>query len=117
MTEYQWFVEAPGAGNEIVARMLSARQKADESIHIGMKDSAGNPYDVWAVDYRSVAHLFLAAREFHFRFKVFNRKGSSAPIRDVTKLVRGWLRSKSPAEVMRAKEELEHMIGKKKPAD
>lgn len=31
MSGYQWFVEAPGSGNEIVARMLDQRQVADEA--------------------------------------------------------------------------------------
>ena len=115
MSEYQWFVEAPGSGNEIVARMLAGRQTADESTHVGMKDGSGKPHDVWAVDYRFVADLFLAAREFHFRFKVFNRNGNSVPIRDVTKLVSDWLRGKPSAEVIRAKEALESLIGKKYP--
>lgn len=84
-------------------------------MHIGMKDGSGKPHNVWAVDYRSVADLFLAAREFHFRFKVFNRNGNSVPIRDVTRLVSDWLRSKPPAEVIRAKEALEALIGKKDP--
>lgn len=62
MSEYQWFVEAPGRGNEIVARLLAERQAADESWHVGLPDTVGKPHDVWQVDYRSVAHLFLAAR-------------------------------------------------------
>lgn len=117
MSEYQWFVEVPGPGNEVVARMLASEQRTEESAHVGMKDVNGNPHNVWEVEYRFVAELFLAAREFHFRFKVFNRANNTLPLREVTSLVRGWVRGKAPAAVRSAKEELEALAEKKSPPE